>query len=263
MVSHVLLLTAALAGASSFDASMPAALFRSGARADLPAPPGKPAEKPFFLDAAPKPLRADEPAGQALARMDLAAQLDRNLALLTLELGGRLFEVGAAGDAAFKNYYLTFRSDGRVTTRPLDLDKLRAGFNVEIAPGIVYNFKLSLSLMDPFRKSTLRLRPAAGTRGRPHDLSSGQILDAVKAKSFLFVAEGAEYWSLYGSDVDPAAGTFAATRSLLFVRYAGMDTKAWPLAEDALGASQPTRVQLASPVVMTRDAAELVIASGR
>lgn len=260
---HVLLLTAGLAAAVPFDVSLPAPRFRQGARADLSAPSGQPTEEPFFLDAAPKALRADEPVGQALARMSLAGQLDRHLGLMTLELGGQNFEIGAAGDAAFKHYYLTFRSGDRVQARPVELGKLRSGIDIEVAPGIVYNFKLAISIMDPFRKSTLKLRPVAGTRGRSYDLSTGQILDAVKAKAFVFSADGAEYWSLYGSDVDPATGAFAATRSLLFVRYAGMDTKAWPLAADALALGQPTRVQLVSAVVMTRDEGELVIASSR
>src|SRR4051812_42972895 len=130
----LLALSAALAAASGFDAALPAPRFKASApQPPAESPVGQPVEEPFFLDAAPKPL-GNQTAGAVVARMPLAAQLDRQLGLITLSLGGRTWEVGAAGDAAFKHYYLTFRGPGAFSFAPLDVNRLRSGVDITIAP---------------------------------------------------------------------------------------------------------------------------------
>ena len=217
----------------------------------------------FFGDTKPKPAPELDQWNQAVARIDLASQLDRHQTMLHLQLGPSVWQVGVAGDAAFKRYYFTFRQGSRVHLAPLDIGRLRSGVDIEIEPGLVYNFKISPNIFDPVRRSTLKLRPARGTSGRSHDIKTGDILDAARALSFVFSAEDAEYWVFYGTDVDPSTGQFGSSRSLLFVRYDGLNSRAWPLAEDALPLAQAMRVQLSSPLILTRTPSELAIAPTR
>jgi hypothetical protein len=68
---------------------------------------------------------------------------------------------------------------------------------------------------------------------------------------------------LHGTDVDPATNKLVDSRSLLFIHEAGMSTKAWPVAESALPAGQPTTVSFGdNQYVLTRSAdGRLTIAS--
>ena len=227
-----------------------------------PVPPGLRFEKPAQAqwqarldDLGLSPLSPFSPAGRPLARMRLAAQLDRQQALVRLRLGGADWDLGVAGDAAFKKYYLTFTRAGLLRVAPLgDLNRLRgSGIEVQIEPGLVYRFRLSISWLNPVRGSTLEITPARGTRGPSHELNTGELVDAVKARSFVFSVDGDEYWTFYGTDVDGSTGLPGATCSLLFIHFDGLSTRAWPLAESALPLGAPARAQLLSPVTLTRD----------
>ena len=99
-----------------------------------------------------------------------------------------------------------------------------------------------------------------GTNGPTTQLNSGVLIDAVKAKSFVFSHDGVEYWALYGTDIDALSGLPGPTRSLLFLRFAGLSSKAWPLTETALPLDRRMRVQLAAQVTMTRGIDALEIA---
>lgn len=221
----------------------------------------EPEWEPLLDDLQLSPLARAPQDQQLLARMVLSQQLDRQQALVRLRLGSSLWDVGVAGDAAFKRAYLTFARDGRLRVAPLgNLNRLRGdGIEVQIEPGVVYRFSLSISWTNPVRGSTLNVRPVRGTKGPSHALGTGSLIDAVKARSFVFQADGEEYWAFYGTDIEAATGLPGGTRSLLFIRFDGLSSKAWPLAESALPAGRPTRATLLSPVTLTRDELALSI----
>src|SRR4029077_2095639 len=108
--------------------------------------------------------------------------------------------------------------------------------------GVTYNFHVSINIFNPVRGSTMEIHASQGTQGPDHDISTGEILDLLHAKSFVFSARGSEYWMLHGTDVDPNTNALANTRSLLFIHYAGTSTKAYPVAEASLPVGQPTNV---------------------
>jgi hypothetical protein len=209
-------------------------------------------------DPKPRPAAPAQALGEAVGQVSLPALLDHHRDLLAnQQLGASNWNISVAGDPGFKKYFLTFQQSSNLVIRPLgDLNRLRGeGIDVTIAPGLVYHFHVSINIFNPIRGSTLEIHAAQGTRGPDHDIKTGTVLDAVKAKSYIFNADGNEYWVLYGTDVDANTNQLANTRSLLFIHEAGTSTKAWPVAEGSLPVGQPTSVTFGdNSYVLTRSA---------
>lgn len=221
---------------------------------DPPMDPDRPVENPLrqpHLEAFPQAL------GPLLGVMPLTERLDSHRDLLPLRLGAADWNVSIAADSKFDAQYLSFqRGDVLVLRRLKDLNELRGeGVVVKIDDKTTYRFKVSINIFSPVRGSTLHITPEAGTQGPKHAIKTGAVLDAVKRESFVFKAEGKEYWALFGTDVDPATDTLATTHSLLFINEAGLSSKAWPVAETALPEGAPTAVSLENTkLVMVRGA---------
>jgi hypothetical protein len=222
-----------------------------------PEPVLQPALKPF-------PFRPSGAPGPVLARVNLAAQLDRNLHVTNYKFGARPLDLGVATDAGFKSFYLAFSDRADTVLGPVgDLNKLRGpGADIRIDAATVYNFKVSINIFNPVRGSTLQMSPTAGTAGPSHDVTTGAVLDAARARAALMTLGGSEYWIFFGRDA-AAGGGFAATRSFLFVHMNGLSSKAWPLAESALKPDAAAVVDLGgTPVSVTlTSAGELVVRS--
>lgn len=193
-------------------------------------------KEPVLQDPKLAPIAPWETPGPLIGTVKLASQLDRHRDLIAKPLGTATRLVSAAGDAAFKSYFMTFARGAEFVIAPLgDLGRLRGeGIDIRIDADTFYNFKVAINILNPVRGSTFKMTPLAGSRGSYQDIKTGAILDAVKARSFVFAADGSEYWLLEGTDVDPATGRLAGTRSFLFIHEAGTETKAWPVAESAL-----------------------------
>lgn len=197
---------------------------------------------PLPQDAAPYQMQTP---GPTLGRVKLAAQLDRHRDLINRVLGNSAWDISIAGDAGFKNIFLTFMQGQKLIIRPLgDLKRLRSsdGVNVEIEPGLTYNFRVSINIFNPIRGSRLILTPAQGTTGPRHEIKTGVVVDAIQARSYVFNSGGVEYWMLYGTDVDPATQKLVDSRSFLFIHEDGTNTKGWQLAESALPVNKPVSV---------------------
>ncbi|OGR84520.1 MAG: hypothetical protein A3J74_01595 [Elusimicrobia bacterium RIFCSPHIGHO2_02_FULL_57_9] len=216
----------------------------------------------------PKPRPAApklQDAGPIVGRIKLAAQLDRHRDLINRVLGNSAWNISVAGDPGFKNIFFTFQQGEKLVVRPVgDPKRLRSaqGVDVEIEPGLTYNFKVKITIWDPIRGSKVLITPAKGTKGpRYDDLKTGALLDAAKARSYVFNSNGIEYWTLYGTDVDPATNSLKDSRSFLFLHENGMNTQAWQLAESTLPVDQPVVVAFGDAnFVLTRTAAgELLI----
>lgn len=202
--------------------------------------------EPILQDPAASALDPLQTPGAQLGSIKLSELLDRHRDMLVRQLGAWTWALGPAGDPGFKNFYLTFLKPDLLTIAPLgDLNRLRGdGINITIAPSTTYNFKVVINIFNPVRGSTLKITPVSGTAGPKHEMKTGVVLDAIKAKSFVFKANGKEYWLLMGTDIDPATNAYAKTKSFLFINEAGMDTKAWPLAEASLEPGKPVNVDL-------------------
>ena len=265
-LTALLLLTPAVAGAAALE-TMRMAAERDFLRAsdvtvesliELPAPPEiQPPLKPV-----PVPFDAMR-SGREVVRVNLEQQLDRNLHLMNRQFGARAWDVGSVGDLASKNYFFTFTSGADVKIAPVgDVNRLRGkGIDVRVDAATVYNFRLQATL--PIRSSRLIMTPINGTQGPSHNMKIGEVLDAVKAKSVVFKADRVEYWLQYGRDVQADGSAFKDTRSFLFIHEAGLNSKAWPLAESSLPVGQATEVDLdGTTLVLIRTAAgELIVAS--
>jgi hypothetical protein len=126
--------------------------------------------------------------------------------------------------------------------------------NIRIDAGTVYNFRVQANIFNPARGSTFKMTPVGGA-GPAHDMKTGALLDAAKARASLFSANGQEFWVFYGRQVLPDGSGFAEARSFLFVHEAGLSSKAWPLAESALAVGSPAVVDLGGTrVSLTRTA---------
>lgn len=185
--------------------------------------------KPMLLS----PSRAPGPVvGTAV----LSKLKSANRRVTTRQFGARSLDLGIASDASFKNKHFTF-SDAKATTlAPLgDMNRLRgAGVDARVDAKTVYNFKVVVNIFSPVRGSTLKMTPVQGTAGPAHDMKTGALLDAIKAKSFVFKAKGVELLLSYDADVLPDGSGFADTNSFLFTKEDGLSSKAWPLAESKL-----------------------------
>lgn len=197
--------------------------------------------------------------GAQVGSVRLADLLDHHRNLIIKQLGGLVWDISVAGDAGFKTYFMTFaRAAADLVIAPLgDLNRLRGdGINITIAPGVTYNFRVSINIFNPVRGSTLHITAVSGTQGPSHEMSTGDLLDAVKGKSYVFSSNDNEYWLLHGTDVDAATNKLGNTRSFLFIHEAGMSSKAWPVAESALPADKPTTVAFGdNSVILTRTSA--------
>ncbi len=184
--------------------------------------------------------------GAPLGSFNLSARLDSHRDLMTLQLGGTVWNVSSAADPKFEVLYLTFQNKDRVLTRRIkDLNSLRGeGVVVDVEPGVSYRFKVSVNIFSPVRGSTLQVTPVNGTQGPGHKMKTGAVLDAVKRESFVFKAGDKEFWVLFGTDMDPQADRFANTRSLLFIHEDGLSSKAWPVPESALTDEKPLGIAL-------------------
>ncbi|MDX6769507.1 MAG: hypothetical protein SF051_08250 [Elusimicrobiota bacterium] len=243
-----------------------AAAFRA-APAAFVAPEPVPAEPVLQPALVPSPFAPRAGRVRVAGRVALAAQLDKQRALIARQLGARPWDVGVASDAGLRAYYLTFTpasQPGPVTLAPLgDLNRLRGdGVNARVDSATVYNFKVSANIFSPTRGSTLHMRPVAGVSGPSHQTKTGVVLDAVKARAFVFRAGGKEFWLHYGTDVKADGTGFADTRSFLIIHENGLSSKAWPLAESALAPDAAATVDLGGTrVVLTRTSGgELVVA---
>lgn len=189
---------------------------------------------------------APRAVGPALGTVNLAAQLDRHRTMIQRQLGALPWHISMASDPKFQVQYLTlFRAPALVLKRIDDLNRLRGdGVVVQADDQTQYRIKVSINIFSPVRGSTVNIDPVNGTRGPSHKLKTGAVLDAVKANTFVFKTGGKEFWLAYGTDVDPATDRLAATRSLLFVHEAGLDSKAWPVAESQLPLDQAVGIDL-------------------
>lgn len=159
-----------------------------------------------------------------------------NRRVVSRQFGARALDLGVASDASFANKYLTF-SDAKTTAlAPLgDMNRLRGkGVDARVDAKTVYNFRVVVNIFSPVRGSTLKMTPVQGTSGPAHDMKTGALLDAIKAKSFIFKAKGVELLLSYDADVLPDGSGFADTNSFLFTKEDGLSSKAWPLAESKL-----------------------------
>lgn len=251
-----------LAAAQSLEAlraSADAALLKALPRAVHPAlaePHEAILQKP--LDPLPS-----EDLGAIVARVSLASIIESNRHILTRTFGARSLDLGVASDAAFSSYFLTF-TDAKTTTLAAlgDLDRLRgAGVDARIDANTVYNFKVLANMSSPVRGSTLKMTPVQGTRGPQNDVKTGIVLDAIRARAFVFKARGQELWMFYGADAKPDASGYADTHSLLFIKEEGLSSKAWPVAEAKLPVNLSVTVDLDGlKINLTRTAAgELII----
>ena len=212
-------------------------------------------------------LGAGARRGSELGRFNLAAQLDRNLFLMKETLGSRLLDVGIVADAGAKTRFLSF-TDGAGTTlgKIGSLGDLRGkGMDIRIDASTVYNFRVEVGSIfdDPVHKSILHITPTAGTHGPTSQMTTGALLNAMRAKSGIVTIEGDEYWFFYGREAVSDGSGFSKDHGFLVTHEAGMSTKAWPIEESALPLDTPTAVTLGDVTVqMTRTSSGDLIVGG-
>ena len=211
----------------------------------------------------PLPMGRSRTPGPVVGKAVLSSLMSANRHFTTRQFGARTLDLGIASDAAFSNKYFTFTDAKATTLAPLgDINRLRgAGIDARIDAKTVYNFKVIVNIFSPVRGSTLKMTPVQGTAGPTHEMKTGALLDATRAKAFVFKAKGVELWLSYDADVLPDGSGFAATRSFLFTKEDGLSSKAWPLAEAKLPLDTSASVDLGGIILnLTRTAAgELII----
>jgi len=201
--------------------------------------------------------------GPVVGKAVLSALKSANRHFTGRQFGARTLDLGIASDASFSNKYFTFTDAKGTALAPLgDMNRLRGeGINARIDAKTVYNFKVVVNIFSPVRGSTLKMTPVQGTAGPSHDMKTGALLDAIKARSFVFKAKGQELLLSYDADVLPDGSGFANTNSFLFTKEDGLSSKAWPLNEAKLPVDASAVVDLGGiKLTLTRTSAgELII----
>ena len=210
------------------------------------------------------PVQGVEPI---VAKVALSGIIEANRRMLKKTFGKRPLDLGVAGNATFEKKFLTF-SDAKTTTLADlgELDQLRGpGVDARIDATTVYHVKLEPNLFNPVRGSTLKMTPTKGTSGPSNPINTGDLLDAIRARSFVFKASNQELWLFYGTDALSDGSGFADTRSFLFIKEAGLSSKVWPLAESGLTVNVPAVVSLGDiKLNLTRTSnGELIIRESR
>jgi hypothetical protein len=247
-------------GFSAAPASVRPAVAAAAALAQAP-------ENPVLEMPALRSLGAGERLGAELGRVTLAAQLDRNLNLVKKTLGARSLDVGIVADAGAKDRFLSFTDASGTTLGKIgSLGDLRGkGIDIRIDASTVYNFRVEVGSIfdDPVHKSVLHITPIQGTVGPASQMTTGALLDAMRAQSAIVTIDGDEYWIFYGRESKTDGSGFTNSRGFLVTHEAGLSTKAWPIEESALPLDTPVSVTLGDAQVrMTRTSGgELVISS--
>ena len=223
----------------------------------------EPLEPVLQKELTPELMHPSRAAGPVVGTVTLAKLKSANRHITGRQFGARMLDLGIVSDAAFSNKYFTFTDAKGSALAPLgDLNRLRGeGINARIDAKTVYNFKVIVNIFSPVRGSTLKMTPVQGTAGPSHEMKTGALLDAIKAKSFVFKAKGQELLLSYDADVLPDGSGFAATNSFLFTKEDGLSSKAWPLNESKLPLDTPGVVDLGGiKLTLTRTSAgELII----
>lgn len=194
----------------------------------------------------PLPANMSRTPGPVIGKVVLSSLLSANRHIMARQLGTRTLDLGIASNADFSQKFFTF-SDAKTTTlAPFgSLSRLRdPGVNARIDAQTEYNFKIIVKAFSPLRSWPLKATPTQGTSGPTHNMKTGDLLDAIRAKSFVFTTSGRELWLSYDSDVLPDGSGFADTRSFVFTHEDGLSSKAWPLAEAKLPLDSGVSVNL-------------------
>ncbi|MBI4669445.1 MAG: hypothetical protein HY747_09750 [Elusimicrobia bacterium] len=193
-----------------------------------------------------------EPGQQPVGNVRLDRLLNKNLALFRMKLGAHDWLLGSAVNGAANKFFMTFWAPERnkIAVLEMDFERLRGdGTTVVLDEQTSYRVRLIVNFLNPVRASTFNFEPAGATQGQSYQLKTGEFMDAIKANSYVFSARGAEFWMVYGNDIDAAAGNLAVTSSFGFIKENGMDTKLWSLAEAKLPPGGSLNVTLGSVVV--------------
>lgn len=211
----------------------------------------------------PRPANPLHAKGVIVGKIALPVLISANRHILTRQFGARTLDLGIVSNAAFSEKFFTFTDPKTTTLAPLgDMNRLRGdGVDARIDARTVYNFKVVVNIFSPVRGSTLKMTPIQGTDGPKHEMKTGALLDAIRAKSYVFKAKDQELWLSYDADVLPDGSGFADTRSFLFTKQDGLSSKAWPLAEAKLPVDTGVTVDLGGiGLTLTRTSSgELVI----
>ncbi len=211
----------------------------------------------------PLPIHPSRTLGPIVGNVSLPTLLSANRHIATRQFGARTLDLGIVSDAAFSGKYFAFTDSKGTSLAPVgDMNRLRGpGIDARIDASTVYNFKVIINIFSPVRGSTLKMAPVQGASGPSHEMKTGALLDAIRAKAFVFKAKGVELWLSYDADVLPDGSGFANTHSFLFTKEDGLSSKAWPLAEAKLPLNTSAAVDLGGLILtLTRTSAgELLI----
>lgn len=196
----------------------------------------EPLEPVLQKELSPVLMQPSRAKGPVVGKVVLSTLKSANRHVTARVFGSRNLDLGIVSDAAFSNKYFAFTDAKGTALAPLgDMNRLRGeGINARIDAKTVYNFKVVVNIFSPVRGSTLKMTPTQGTSGPSHEMKTGALLDAIKAKSFVFKAKGQELLLSYDADVLPDGSGFANTNSFLFTKEDGLSSKAWPLNESKL-----------------------------
>lgn len=187
------------------------------------------------------------PSPSGAVEVALGPLLDRNRALVALKLGRDcpLWRLGLGFDAGFRERFVLMTCGERTVARRLaEGERLRKGIVLEPEPGARYRLAFKLRVPRPGERSLLALEPLAGAPGVPVAVEARELFERLSAAAALVRVGRRELGLFYVSDLDPATGRPAGTRTILLVERKGARSVAWPLPEASLPEDLPVRARL-------------------
>lgn len=203
----------------------------------------------------PEPPSPEAGLPQPLAVMDLSRQLDALRAAVPMRLEGLSWRVGFATDPEFKYYFIAFTRAGRTALTPLSSPRelVHGGVLVRGDRSHVFRARLKARLKDTLHRSELRLWPRGGDPGDAAVWTTGEMLESLERRCVPLDDGGRRFYLAYLSDLDPATGRSAGTRSFLFFEERRFSGQAWAVSEEGLPLGKPVEVRLGTlPLILLR-----------
>lgn len=206
----------------------------------------KKAKKRKIFPLAPAPAYESDASLPAVLDAPLAELQDAGLSAVTVDIAGRAWDVGAAADEEYDDFYLVLTS-GRerllAALAPLKRFLSDEGVVVSGDSGPVLRLNARISLIHPINGTSVVAVDAAAGRKTRDSFTVGELVEALKSKGRAFRAGDLEL-HLFVQPEAAAGGTrLAGERSIFLARFAGMKSRGWAMRESALEPGKPVRAE--------------------
>lgn len=206
----------------------------------------KKAKKRRIFPLAPAPAYESDAALPAVLDAPLAELRDAALSAVTVNIAGRTWDVGAAPDAEYDDFYLVLTSGReRLLAALAPLKRFLSGEGVVVSgeDGPLLRLNARISLIHPINGTSVVAVDAAAGRGTRDSFTVGELIEALKSKGRAFRAGDVELHLYVQPEAAAGGAGLSGERSIILARFAGMKSRGWAMRESALEPGKALRAE--------------------